>query len=162
MRLQFGLLCWFYCCCRVGRETLWGETLSVSYEIKTMDRSGATDWSNQLPPSASFVVSFTSITNTWPVMPQETNLSKFVTGWTFSSYSSVWKGRGLESVTSVRYAWGTRTSVGRQSGCATTTTTTTTTTRVLTPLCCRFLRGISSWMSFIFECCTARLNLLLY
>ena len=60
---------------------------------------------------------------------------KFVAGWNFSSDSSVWRGRCLGSDLSVRlrlrYAWNMRTSVGRQSGCATTTTTTTT-TRVLT------------------------------
>ena len=66
----------------------------VHREIKMMDRSGATDWSNQLPPSASLFYEHNNYLTSDAVKDW---FVKFVTGWTFSSDSSVWRGRCLGS-----------------------------------------------------------------
>ena len=130
-----GCFCWFYCCFsftmqpyRVHPKSKWW-TVAVQLTEVTSCRRVRLCLFCQFYEHSTYLTS--DAAKDWFV--------KFVAGWNFSSDSSVWRGRclGSDLRLSVRlrlcYTWDMRTSVGRQSGCATTTTTTTTTTtRVLT------------------------------
>ena len=126
-----GCFCWFYCCFSF---TMQPYRVHLKSKLWTVVR---------LCLFCQFYKHSTYLTSDaakdWIV--------KFVAGWTFSSDSSVWRGRCLGSELcdfgSIT-AWDMRTSIGRQSGCATTTTTTTT-------ICVLTLSGIFLYQFFLFS-----------
>ena len=124
-----GCFCWFYCCFSFTMQPYRFHPKSKWWAVAVqLTEVTSCHWVRlycQFYEHSTYLTS--DAAKDWFV--------KFVAGWNFSSDSSVWRGRCIGSDLSVRlrlrYAWNMRTSVGRQSGCATTTTTTTT-TRVLT------------------------------